>query len=72
MKKFTLDRPGYGMFDLPVANDSLEASIAYENLSGTRHDALPFVWDAARAERKAPFRFYRNIGKRALDLIPMR
>ncbi|WP_299880147.1 sugar transferase [uncultured Sulfitobacter sp.] len=68
MKKFSTNRPGYGLFDLPVASDTLKAAVPYEDLSGTGPEAREYVWEAARAERESPFRLYRDAGKRLMDM----
>lgn len=68
MKNFSTDRPGYGLFDLPVTSDALDAAVAYEDLSDTGADIREFVWETARADRESPFRLYRDVTKRAMDV----
>ena len=72
MKNFTTDRPGYGRFDLPVLSESIEVAVPYEDLSGTGADVREYVWDTARAERESPLQAYRDLGKRALDVVLVR
>jgi lipopolysaccharide/colanic/teichoic acid biosynthesis glycosyltransferase len=69
MKNYLANRPGYGLFDLPITSDTLETVVAYEDLSGTAPAERPYAWDIARAERESPFRAYRDFGKRTADIV---
>ncbi|WP_237267574.1 sugar transferase [Sulfitobacter alexandrii] len=65
MKKFQMDRPGYGLFDL-VDQQSVTPVFVVGAESVTAPTAP--LWDAAIARKHTPAKPYRNGFKRLMDL----
>lgn len=69
MKKFTTDRPGYGLFDLAAASADLKPAMAYSD----RYPSLPvapsYVWESALARKESHGGLYRSFGKRVMDTL---
>ncbi|MFT6674487.1 MAG: lipopolysaccharide/colanic/teichoic acid biosynthesis glycosyltransferase [Sulfitobacter sp.] len=62
MKKFNVDGPNFGLFDMtaPQRNPAQRAAPVAPH---------SYVWDAAIARKSAPFYMYRDFGKRLVDLL---
>lgn len=69
MKKFTTDRPGYGLFELAATSADLKPAMAFSD----RYPALPvsssYVWESALARKASRGGLYRSFGKRLMDTI---
>ncbi|MCZ4256143.1 sugar transferase [Sulfitobacter sp. G21635-S1] len=65
MKKFQMDRPGYGLFDLGEQRSAAEGLMGRADLLTAEAASL---WDAAIARKHAPAKPYRNGLKRVMDL----
>lgn len=65
MKKFQMDRPGYGLFDLGEHRATTESFLGRSDVATADAGTL---WDAAIARKHTPVKPYRNGLKRMMDL----